>query len=64
MTARTRLSDIWTPAQDEQLRTMARGNTPWSDIAAKLARTPEAVFHRAHELGVKMRAASDTTWAR
>ena len=42
----------WTAAQDEQLRALARANTPTRDIAARMARTPEAVFQRAHELGV------------
>ena len=55
MTVRTRLGDTWTSAQDEQLRAMARSNTPWNVIAEKLAHTPEAVFRRAHELGVRMR---------
>lgn len=55
MTVRTRLGDSWTAAQDEQLRAMARRNTPWNVIAEKLAHSPEAVFRRAHELGVRMR---------
>ena len=55
MTVRTRLGDHWTAAQDEQLRAMARENTPWNVIAEKLAHSPEAVFQRAHELGIKMR---------
>lgn len=55
MTVRTRLGDHWTAAQDEQLRAMARDNTPWNVIAEKLAHSPDAVFSRAHELGVKMR---------
>lgn len=52
MTVRTRLSDAWTPAQDEHLRAMARDNTPWREVATRLARTPDAVFKRAHELGM------------
>jgi len=54
MTLRNRLGDNWTAAQDEQLRAMARNNTAWTDIARTLARTPESVFKRAHEIGVKM----------
>lgn len=42
----------WTSAQDELLRSLARANTSTRDIATRLARTPEAVFQRAHELGV------------
>lgn len=52
MTVTPRLSDTWTSVHDEQLRAMARDNTPWRDVAARLARTPEAVFKRAYELGI------------
>jgi hypothetical protein len=42
----------WTAAQEEELRRLARANTPPADIAARLARTPEQVFQRSHELGL------------
>lgn len=42
----------WTSAQDEQLRVLARANTTTYDIADRMGRTPEAVFARAHELGL------------
>ena len=42
----------WTAAQEEELRRLARANTAPADIAARLARTPEQVFQRAHELGL------------
>ncbi len=64
MTIRTRLGDAWTSAQDEQLRAMARANSSWTDMAARLARNPEDIYRRAHELGVKMRTTPDATWAR
>jgi hypothetical protein len=45
----------WTAAQEEELRRLARSNTPASDIAARLSRTPEQVFERAHELGLTLK---------
>lgn len=47
----------WTPAQEEELRLLARSNTPPTAIAARLSRTPEQVFERAHELGLTLRRA-------
>lgn len=44
----------WTAPQDDELRRLARANTAPADIAARLSRTPEQVFQRAHELGVTM----------
>lgn len=45
----------WTAAQDEELRRLGRANTSPADIAARLARTPEQVFERAHELGLTLK---------
>ena len=45
----------WTPAQEEELRLLARTNTPPGEIAARLSRTPEQVFERAHELGLTLK---------
>jgi len=42
----------WKVAQEDELRRLARANTPPADIAARLSRTPEQVFERAHELGL------------
>jgi hypothetical protein len=56
MNDRARLSGLpWTAAQDEQLRALARANTATRDIADRMNRTPEAVFSRAHELGLTMK---------
>jgi hypothetical protein len=44
----------WTPAQDNELRSLVRANTSTADIAARIGRTPEQVFQRASELGVTM----------
>lgn len=60
MTARLRTSTHpWTAAQEEELRRLARTNTPPADIAARLSRTPEQVFERAHELGLSFRRERD-----
>lgn len=45
----------WTPAQDDELRRLARANTAPQDIAARLSRTPEQVFEHAHELGLTLK---------
>lgn len=59
MIARTRTSTHpWTAAQEQELRRLARANTTPTDIAARLARTPEQVFERAHELGLTLRRAA------
>ena len=44
----------WTAAQEEELRRLSRANTAPADIAALLARTPEQIFQRAHELGLTL----------
>jgi hypothetical protein len=45
----------WTSAQEDELRLLARSNTPPAEIAARLSRTPEQVFERAHELGLTLK---------
>ena len=42
----------WTVAAEQELRRLARANTPPAEIAERLHRTPEQVFERAHELGL------------
>lgn len=44
----------WTAAQEEELRRLARANTPPAEIAARLSRTPEQVFEHAYELGLTL----------
>lgn len=59
MTPRTHTSTHpWTAAQEQELRRLARANTSPVDIAARLARTPEQVFERAHELGLTLKRAA------
>ncbi len=61
MTVPTRLhtsTHPWTPAQEDELRQLSRSNLTMTEIAARLARAPEQVFQRAHELGLTQKRAS------
>lgn len=60
MTIRTS-THPWTAAQEQELRRLARENMAPADIAARLARTPEQVFERAHELGLTLPRAERPT---
>jgi hypothetical protein len=44
----------WTVAAEQELRRLARENKSPAEIAARLSRTPEQVFERAHELGLTL----------
>ncbi len=48
----------WTAAQEDELRQLSRSNLTMTEIASRLARTPEQVFQRAHELGLMLKRAS------
>jgi hypothetical protein len=48
----------WTAAQEEELRRLARANTPPIEIASRLSRTPEQVFEHAYELGLTLKRPS------
>ena len=48
----------WTAAQEEELRRLARANMSPADIASRLARSPEQIFQRSHELGLTLHRAS------
>jgi hypothetical protein len=45
----------WTVAAEQELRRLARENKTPDEIAARLSRTSEQVFERAHELGLSLR---------
>lgn len=51
----------WTPAQDAELRRLARQNVATAHIASRIGRTPEEVFQRTSELGVSMVGAARST---
>jgi DNA-binding CsgD family transcriptional regulator len=44
----------WTTAAEQELRRLARENKSATEIAARLSRSPEQVFERAHELGLNL----------
>jgi hypothetical protein len=45
----------WTPAQNQQLRQLAKGNTPTRVIGLKLGRTPDAVQSQAGKQGISLK---------
>lgn len=45
----------WTSGEKQQLREMARQNTPTRVMGLKLGRTPEAVQSKASEMGVSLK---------
>ncbi len=44
----------WTPAQESQLKKLARGNTPTRVIGLKMGRTPGSVQAKAQDLNVSL----------
>jgi hypothetical protein len=54
----------WTPAQERELRTLARGNTPTGVIGLKLGRTQDAVRSKASELGVTLKPTNRSPYNR
>ncbi len=54
MTRNSQTTHPWTAQAEEELRRLARANLPPREIADRLSRTPEAVFQRAHELGLDL----------
>jgi hypothetical protein len=45
----------WTPSQVQQLKQLARENTPTRVVGLKLGRTPAAVQSKASDLGVSLK---------
>ncbi len=54
----------WTPAQERQLRDLARGNTPTGVVSLKLGRTPAAVRSKAADLGVSLKPVNRSPYNR
>lgn len=54
----------WTPAQDAQLRQLARGNTPTRVMGLKLGRTAASVYGRASEKGVSLKPTNQSPYNR
>lgn len=45
----------WSSNEKQQLKSLARGNTPTRVIALKLGRTPTAIYAKAHEQDVSLK---------
>jgi len=54
----------WTPAAKQQLRALARGNTPTRVIGLKLGRTPEAVQSQASRQGTSLKPTNQSPYNR
>lgn len=52
----------WTPAQDKQLRDLAKGNTPTRVIGVKLGRSEDAVRSRASAKGVSLKPTNQSPY--
>ena len=58
----TNSGKAWTPAQNQQLRTLARGNTPTRVIGLKVQRTPAAVQNQASKLHLSLKPTNQSPY--
>lgn len=54
----------WTPTDKQQLRELARGNTPTRVIGLKLGRTPDAVQSQASRQGTSLKTPNQSPYGR
>ena len=54
----------WTPADVEQLKALAKGNTPTRVIGLKTGRTPAAVASKASEKGISLKPTNQSPYNR
>lgn len=54
----------WSPAQVQQLKTLAAGNTPTRVIGLKIGRTPTAVQSKASAEGVTLKPTNQSPYNR
>lgn len=54
----------WTPKQEQQLKQLAKQNTPTRVIGLKLGRTPESVYAKASEEGVSLKPTNQSPYNR
>jgi len=52
----------WTGAQTQQLRNLAKGNTPTRVAALKLGRTPSAVQSKAADLKISLKPTNQSPY--
>ncbi len=54
----------WTPTQTQQLKKLARENTPTRVIGLKLERTPESVYAKASQEGISLKPTNQSPYNR
>ncbi len=54
----------WTPAQEGQLKKLAKGNTPTRLIGYKLGRTPVAVQSKAQALNISLKPINKSPYSK
>jgi len=54
----------WTPAQESQLKQLAKQNTPTRVIGLKMGRTPDAVQSKAQDLSVSLKPVNQRPYNR
>ncbi len=54
----------WTPKQEQQLKQLAKQNTPTRVIGLKLGRTPESVYAKAGEKSVSLKPTNQSPYNR
>jgi hypothetical protein len=54
----------WTPAQNKQLKQLAKENTPTRVMGLKLGRTPGAVQQHANDIGVSTKPTNQSPYNR
>lgn len=54
----------WTTRQDQQLRRLAKGNTPTRVTGLKMGRTEDSIRSRAADLGVSLKPTNQSPYGR
>lgn len=54
----------WTPQTENQLKQLAKGNTPTRVIGLKLGRTEDSVRDKASDLGVSLKPTNQSPYNR
>ena len=57
-------SQSWTSADDDELRRLARENTPTRVIGLKLGRSEDAIRARASQLGISLKPTNQSPYNR
>lgn len=54
----------WTPSDVQQLKQLAKGNTPTRVIGLKIGRTPDAVKQKASSVGISLKPTNQAPYNR